>query len=136
MLEQPLSILDFSNLSRDNFVDDMRDTYQAQKTQKDMSEDSLLKLEENKEGLKKAGSAFESIFMNLILKEMKKTVHSEDGILPESSDQKLFQEMLDEEVTNNLGKRGELGIRDAVIRTYGDRFNKEVNQSSIINALA
>jgi len=136
MLDEPFNVLDISTISRDSFLDDMQDLYRAKKVNKDMSTNNLLDLKEDKKGLEKAGSAFESIFMNLILKEMKKTVHSEDGILPESSDQKLFQEMLDEEVTKKLGERGELGIKDAVVRTYGDRFNKKEDQSSVINTLA
>ena len=81
--------------------------------------EELRGLEENKEGLQKAAKAFEGIFINLLFKEMRKTVNEDEGFLPPSHTQKLFQEMLDEEISNNLSKQGSFGIADSVVRTYG-----------------
>lgn len=82
----------------------------------------LRALDESKEGLKKAATAFEGIFINLLFKEMRKTVNQEEGILPPSNSQKIFQEMLDEEISTQLSKKNSFGIADSVVRTYGKKL--------------
>ncbi len=104
------------------------------------SAEALRGLEENQEGLKKAASAFEGIFINLLFKEMRKTVNQEEGILPPSHTLSIFQEMLDEEISGQLSKQGAFGIADSVVRTYGKRMEskavKTEAESSTFNQLA
>lgn len=84
----------------------------------------LMGLKENLDGLKKTASAFEGIFINMLFSAMRKTVDTDGGIFPASSTEKMFQDMLDEELSNNMAKNKSLGIADAVIKTYQNRFNK------------
>ncbi len=53
---------------------------------------------------------FESYFIQMMYKEMRKTVDTSGGILPKSSTEKIFEEMLDEEVSKNSAKAGGLGL--------------------------
>ena len=62
--------------------------------------------------LKEACEGFESLFLNMMLKEMRKTVHeSESG---SSYAMGMYQEMLDEEITKTASKGKGIGIADAM----------------------
>lgn len=136
-----------------NTITDMKfypNALQSSETQKSMlaqqgisssdNAEELRGLEENQEGLKKAATAFEGIFINLLFKEMRKTVNQEEGILPPSHTQSIFQEMLDEEISGQLSKQGAFGIADSVVKTYGKTMEskavKTEVKSSTFNQLA
>lgn len=93
--------------------------------------EELRGLDENKEGLKKAATAFEGIFINLLFKSMRKTVNQEEGFLPPSHTQTLFQEMLDEEISNKLSKQNSFGIADSVIKTYGKTIESKAKKTEV-----
>ena len=59
--------------------------------------------------LRDACSDFEGIFINMMLKEMRKTV-SEGEFLGNSREEKLFREMLDEKLGEEMAREGRLGI--------------------------
>ena len=62
--------------------------------------------------LKEACEGFESYFLNMMLKEMRKTVpESETG---NSYAMGMYQEMLDEEITKTASKGRGIGIADAM----------------------
>lgn len=101
---------------------------------------SLRTLKEDSAGLKKAAEAFEGIFINLLFQSMRKTVNQEEGYLPPSNTQTIFQEMWDQEISNELSKKGSFGIADAVVKTYGKTIEAKADtaalKQSTINQMA
>jgi len=66
-------------------------------------------LKEDKKSLKKACVQFESIFISLILKQMRQTIPKSD-FLNGSKGQKLFTNLLDQELAKEIAKRQNFGI--------------------------
>lgn len=62
--------------------------------------------------LKEACQGFESLFLNMMLKEMRKTVP--EGETSSSYAMGLYQEMLDEEIAETASKGKGIGIADAM----------------------
>src|SRR3546814_19831811 len=65
-------------------------------------------LRANKANLVKAAQQFEAVFVNLMLKEARKT--SLGGGLFDSNSLKTFTDMQDNKLAQEMGKRGTLGI--------------------------
>ena len=60
--------------------------------------------------LKKATQQFEGYFLQEMLKEMRKTV-PEDKLLPDDGHgQQIFQDMMDQKLSENMSSRGDLGM--------------------------
>lgn len=76
------------------------------KTENYMNE--LNKAAENNDSKKlwEACTDFESYFLQVMYKEMKKTVNSKDGVLPKSQAEQIFQDMLDEQTCENVAVSG------------------------------
>ena len=71
--------------------------------------------------LKEACQGFESLFLNMMLKEMRKTIpESEIG---SSYAMNMYQEMLDEEIAENASKGQGIGIADAMYRQLSGKLN-------------
>lgn len=71
---------------------------------------------ENKE-LKKACVEFESYFLNTMFKSMRKiSIFDENGILGKSNAEKIFQEMLDTELTKKMANQGGIGLADMMYK--------------------
>jgi peptidoglycan hydrolase FlgJ len=68
-------------------------------------------LKENAEGLKKACSEFESVFMAMLLKEFRKSI-PKDGLIPKSFTMETYEEMLDNQMASDVSKSGSTGIGD------------------------
>ena len=100
----------------------------------------LLGLKENTEGLKKVASSFEGIFVGMLMKEMRSTVHDEGGIFKKSQAEEMFQDMLDQETAQNIGKTKSFGIADTFIKTYEKMVAKDksgqANKENHINQIA
>lgn len=73
-------------------------------------EERLKTAAENKEreDLEKAATEFESYFINMCFKELRKSVPT-DGLIPKSNAEQIWQGMLDEEIST-LAATGEGGI--------------------------
>ena len=70
----------------------------------------MIKENEDDEALKEACQEFESIFLNIMFKEMKKTV-PESGLIEKGAGTKIFEDMYIEELSNKIAKDDEgLGI--------------------------
>ena len=57
-----------------------------------------------------AYKAFEAMFVQVLFKEMRKTVPREGGIFPRSQATETFEEMLDAEFARMVAESGQLGI--------------------------
>lgn len=86
-------------------------------------EESLKKAysEGDKERLMEACKDFEGILLQMLFKEMKKTV-PESTLTKKSYAREIFEEMLDEELMNNA--RGTLGIADVLYKQLSANLDK------------
>ena len=91
--------------------------------------DSLDEAIKNKEDekLKEACVHFESYFLNMMFKSMRKTVVSSDGIFAKSNAEKIFQEMFDEETSKKMAGQGGIGLADMMYK----QLSKENNNLDI-----
>lgn len=62
-----------------------------------------------KEGMERVSKQFESLLVNQMVGEMRKTVGS-GGLIPESQAEKVFRSMLDYEYSQKISQTGELGL--------------------------
>lgn len=76
-------------------------------------------LNSDKEKLKKAATEFESYFLNMMFKSMKKTVVP---AVEKSNAQKTFEEMMEQQVCDKIAKSGGIGFADMIYK------NLEKNQ--------
>ena len=76
----------------------------------------------DKQQLKNACKEFEVLFMQMMYKQMKRTV-PKSSLLPESTGRRIFEEMLDEELINNAKERG-VGIADILYRQLSLNMDK------------
>ena len=68
--------------------------------------------------LKKVAQEFESIFINMMLKNMRQSNEAIGSDLFSSNESKQYQEMLDSQMAQSLSKAGGMGIADALIRQF------------------
>lgn len=68
----------------------------------------------------KATTEFESMFMDIVMKSMRATVMESD-LMGNSSQTKMFQEMLDQEWSKSAGKTGKFGLASAMYKQMVQR---------------
>lgn len=66
--------------------------------------------------LRKAAEMFEAYFLQLMFREMRRTTFNEQGLFPKSNAERIFTEMLDEEVANTAARGGGIGLADMIYR--------------------
>lgn len=66
--------------------------------------------------LREACREFESYFINVMFREMRKTVDTSSSFIPVGYAENVFQEMLDEETSKNAAKSGGIGLADMMYR--------------------
>jgi flagellar protein FlgJ len=71
--------------------------------------------------LKDACQNFESIFLNMILKDMRNTI-PKDSLYDDTSAEDTFQGMLDEQYSNEMAKRG-TGLADIMYKQLSRDIN-------------
>lgn len=76
------------------------------------------------EKLKETCQEFESMFVNLMLKEMRKTIPESD-FMPQSFATQTFEEMYDEEIAKSVSKGKGIGIADAMYRQMSYQLSKQ-----------
>ena len=78
--------------------------------------------EKDKEKLREACSEFEAIFLDMMYKQMKKTV-PESSLTEKSPGREIFEEMLDDEIIKDSKQRG-IGIADMMYKQLARRLEK------------
>lgn len=91
------------------------DTYTSIKKEEAKLDDFKQALESASENgtdkeLMEACQEFESYFLQVMYKGMRKTVDSSSSFVPKSQAQELFEEMLDEETCKSAAKTGTFGL--------------------------
>jgi flagellar protein FlgJ len=74
------------------------------------------KTAEDDRELREACESFESYFLQIMLREMRKTTFDDNGFLPKSSAEKMFTDMLDEEIAKSASKGKGIGLADQLYR--------------------
>jgi len=60
--------------------------------------------------LKKATEQFEGYFLHQLLTEMRKTIPKDTLLADDGNGKQIFQDMMDQTVSENMSKRGDLGM--------------------------
>jgi len=85
------------------------------------------------EKLKEACDQFEAIFINMFMQNIR-NAQGEGGIIPKGQGEKMFEGMLDEEMSKEMAKSGGFGISkvmyDQLSKQYGISDPKSVEQET------
>ncbi|GMG95563.1 rod-binding protein [Tepidimicrobium xylanilyticum] len=73
------------------------------------------------EALKEVCKEFESIFLAMMFKEMKKTV-PENGLIEKSTAQKIFEEMYIDELSKEISKENGVGIAEMLYQQFKNGY--------------
>jgi flagellar protein FlgJ len=74
--------------------------------------------------LREAANDFEAIFIQQMLKTMRKTSFESD-LLPKSEGEKVFQSLLDEQYAQISAKSGSLGLGEMIYQQLKPKVNKK-----------
>ncbi|MES2297821.1 MAG: flagellar assembly peptidoglycan hydrolase FlgJ [Pseudomonadota bacterium] len=74
------------------------------------------------DALKKAATQFEALFINMMMKSMRDAT-PQDGML-DNEQSKMFTTMLDQQMSQNLAKRG-VGLADVLVRQLSPTMNAQ-----------
>ena len=93
-------------------------------------------IEDSPEAIKEAARTFESLFLNEIMKNMRKTL-PQDGLLNQGFANNVFNSMLDQEYSQIASKSGQLGLADVIARQLGaDPTETALKEAEIAKAQA
>ncbi len=76
------------------------------------------------DGPKAVAQEFESLFVSMMLRSMRKTVNRSD-LLPESMGEKMYRSMLDDEYARMISKEASLGLSDLILKEIQKSENPE-----------
>jgi len=71
---------------------------------------------EEKAAIREAAETFESYFIQIMLREMRKTIPDEGGLIPRSQAERIFTEMLDEQKSIEMARAGGIGLADVIVK--------------------
>ena len=80
--------------------------------------------------LKKACQGFESMFMQMMWKEMRGTV-PENSLFGESQGEKIFRDMLDTEMVDRMTQAGGLGLADLMYQQLRSQYQAQKQGQNI-----
>ena len=72
--------------------------------------------DEERQAIKDAAETFESYFIQIMLREMRRTIPDGDGIIPRGQAERIFTEMLDEELSNEMARSGGIGLSQVIVQ--------------------
>lgn len=93
--------------------------YKSEQSKLEGFQESLKRASEENvddELLKKACVDFEGYFLQMMMKEMRKTINTENSYVPRSNAENMFTEMLDEEIAKQNASIGGIGLADAMFK--------------------
>lgn len=101
-----------------------------------LHEESAAKLKQkwaegDEKKLEEACAEFESLFINMVMKQMRKTV-VKSGLMDGGKGEEIFTEMMDVEISKEMSLRQGLGLREALIEQLtGKRVNVLPSSSAV-----
>jgi len=75
--------------------------------------------------LRKACEGFESYFLQMMFREMRKTKLNTDGIFAKSNAEEIYEDMLYEEYAKTAAGKGGIGLADMMFRQLSGRITSE-----------
>ena len=73
-------------------------------------------LHERSAQVRMAAEAFESYFIQILFREMRRTTFNEQGLFPKSNAERIFTDMLDEEIAKAAASGRGIGIADMIYK--------------------
>ena len=71
-------------------------------------------LNERSAQIRLAAEAFESYFLQIMFREMRRTTFDERGLFPRSNAERIFTDMLDEEIAKSAASGRGIGLADMI----------------------
>lgn len=99
---------------------------EAKSRVKDKSDAQAIKEAKEDAKLRKACEGFESMFMNMMYKEMRKTV-PKSGFWGNSNAEDLWQDMMDSEMVDQMAKSGGIGLADMLYKQLKRDFQDQMD---------
>lgn len=78
--------------------------------------------------LKKATEQFEGYFLHQLLTEMRKTIPKDTLLNDDGNGKQIFQDMMDQTVSENMSKRGDLGMAKMMYDQLAPSLGKAVDR--------
>jgi flagellar protein FlgJ len=89
--------------------------------------------ETEKAALREAAEAFESYFLQMMMREMRRTLNDEQRIIPKSHGERIFTDMLDQENAIQLARAGGVGLADSIVQQMTRAYSEAVPRRTILN---
>jgi len=90
---------------------------------------------EEKADIREAAEAFESYFLQIMMREMRNTV-PDNGLIPRSNAEQIFTDMLDQETAIETARAGGIGLADIIIRQMTMEYSTSVPRMGVPLRLA
>lgn len=84
-----------------------------------------LSAEKQRKGLREACQGFEALFLDMMFREMRKTV-PKDELFGESNAMDIFRDMHDSEVMKQVASSGGLGLADLMYQQLSPQIEKQI----------
>lgn len=72
-----------------------------------------------------AAAQMESLFIHHLFQVMRKTVPDDNGLLGKSNAEKMYTDMLDEELSKRIAEAGGLGLGKLIVEQLGPEASKD-----------
>lgn len=104
---------------------DFKSKLQNEQNELKSFESALKKAQQNKDkqALKKAAQDLEQIFLSMMLKTMRSGV-LKAGLLEESTQRKIFEDMMFDEYAGQMAKAGGIGLSDLIMKDFERRAGR------------
>lgn len=113
--------------SADVHSQEFKAKFQSEQNELKSFETALKKAQDSKDkqALKKAAADLEQIFLSMMFKTMKNSI-PKAGLLEESSQRKIFEDMMYEEYAGQMAKAGGIGLCDMILKDFERRESQKV----------
>ncbi|WP_294158781.1 rod-binding protein [uncultured Selenomonas sp.] len=111
-----------SSASFDSMLQEAKRASQLAKNAAAAGDSAAAAAKEDK-ALKEACKGFEAMFLNMMYREMRQTVH-EGGLFGESNAMKIFEDMRDSEMAKQMAEAGGIGLGDMLYRQLAPQATK------------
>jgi Rod binding domain-containing protein len=85
--------------------------------------------------LTKATQDFEAVFVGMMLKQMRKSMAGDNAIFGNSSEAKIYQDMMDDGIAQQLSKSGTFGLSGAMMKSAASRLPPDPDAYSAVKKL-
>jgi len=82
------------------------------------------------EQIKEVCQQFEALFINMLFKEMRKTI-PDGGLIEKSNATETFESMLDENVSKQMSETGDFGIADLMYKQLVSKYGEKIDETSV-----